>query len=304
MDSMHPDPDPLPPPSLAEIRAQIARLEASHKSRGIALSGRIIHVCHHLPVEIVRVVPEASAETGGIHSVPMTPEFKPEDHDPKMESVDAKWRIHARTAHTAMISGMRSLSDSHENIVVAWTGDVLLQAVSQPTPTQQPTATFSSLAESLAAPQQEANGNGPAVGIRDEKPLMVFGGEFDDQEKKDLESELERFQAFESKQGGDDGNLRYVPVFLPSDVSKGHYEGFCKKSKCSSNAWPSADSQRFGHYSTTSSGSTLQPLFHRLTLSGFTTTRPTRCSLIRLPRSTNLVILSLSTTTIFCSPLR
>ena len=228
---MHPDPDPLPPPSLSEIRAQISRLEASHKARGIALSGRIIHVCHHLPVEIVRVVPESSTETSsGILSVPMTPEFKPEDHDPRMESVDAKWRIHARTAHTAMISGMRSLSESHENIVVAWTGDVLLQTVSQPTPTQQPTATFSSLADSIAAPAQEANGNGPAGGVRDEKPLMVFGGEFDEQEKTDLENELERFQEFENR-GGDDGTLRYVPVFLPSDVSKGHYEGFCKKSE-------------------------------------------------------------------------
>ena len=295
---MHPDPDPLPPPSLSEIRAQIARLEASHKSRGIALSGRIIHVCHHLPVEIVRVVPESNAENGGILSVPMTPEFKPEDHDPKMESVDAKWRIHARTAHTAMISGMRSLSESHENIVVAWTGDVLLQEVSQPTPTQQSTATFSSLADSLAAPQQEANGNGPAVSARDEKPLMVFGGEFSDQEKNELESELERFQEFETK-GSDDGTLRYVPVFLPSEVSKGHYEGFCKKSTCCVNfLYSVTDRQLFGRCSTTSFGLIRLPPFPPLTRSGCTTTRPTPFSRKRWRRSTDRVILSLFTTTI------
>jgi trehalose 6-phosphate synthase/phosphatase len=301
MDSMHPDPDPLPPPSLAEIRAQIARLEESHQSRGIALSGRIIHVCHHLPVEIVRVVPESNEENGGVLSVPMTPEFKPEDHDPKMESVDAKWRIHARTAHTAMISGMRSLSESHENIVVAWTGDVLLQEVSQPTPTQQSTATFSSLADSLAASNPEANGKNTPAPPREEKPLMVFGGEFSDQEKQELESELERFQDFEKTKGSDDGTLRYVPVFLPSEVSKGHYEGFCKKSACCIISNFAADVQRSGLCSTIYSGSTRLPVSPLLTRCGCTTTRPIRCSLKRLPRSTDRGISSLFTITISCS---
>jgi trehalose 6-phosphate synthase/phosphatase len=228
MDSMHPDPTPGPPPSLEEIRSQVARLEASHKARGLPLSGRIIHVCHHLPVEIIRVVPPSAIETGGILSPPMTPEFKPEDADPKMESVDARWRIHARTAHTAMISGMRSLSDSHENIVVAWTGEILLQTQSQPTPTTQSTSTFSSIADGSLA----ANGKkSPETEVphKDEK-LMVFGGEFSPEEKKELQGELERFKEVEAE-AGTEGTLTYVPVFLPSDVSKGHYEGFCKKSK-------------------------------------------------------------------------
>lgn len=228
MDSMHPDPAPAPPPSLDEIRASITRLEDAHKARGLPLSGRIIHVCHHLPVEIIRVVPQSAIEQGGVLSPPMTPEFKPEDADPHMESVDARWRIHARTAHTAMISGMRSLSDTHENIVVAWTGEVLLQTVSQPTPTQQPTATFSSISDGLL------NGNGAGAGDHrvphDDKPLMVYGGEFTDDEQKELAGELERFQDVE-KQAQTDGTLKYVPVFLPPDVSKGHYEGFCKKSE-------------------------------------------------------------------------
>lgn len=230
---MHPDPAPAPPPSLEEIRSQVSRLEAAHKARGLPLSGRIIHVCHHLPVEIIRVVPQSAIENGGgVLSVPMTPEFKPEDADPKMESVDARWRIHARTAHTAMISGMRSLSDSHENIVVAWTGEILMQTVSQPTPTAQHVATFSSIADGLLNGTNGANENANSrsnASTHDEK-LMVFGGEFSEEEKKELSGELERFKEVEA-QAGTEGTLKYVPVFLPPDVSKGHYEGFCKKSE-------------------------------------------------------------------------
>lgn len=223
---MHPDPTPPPPPSLTEIREQISRLETAHKARGLPLSGRIIHVCHHLPVEIIRVVPASDIESGGMLSPPMTPEFKPEEHDTRMESGNARWRIHARTAHTAMISGMRSLSDTHENIVVAWTGEVLLQTQSEPTPTQQPRATFSSLAETFADSKNDLS----ASQMAEEKPMMVYGGEFSAEEKKELESELERFREVEEK-SSTDGGLRYVPVFLPPDVSKGHYEGFCKKSE-------------------------------------------------------------------------
>lgn len=64
----------------------------------------------------------------------------------------------------------------------------------------------------------------------DEKPLMVFGGEFSPEEKQELTTELEKFREVEEKQETD-GGLRYIPVFLPPDVSKGHYEGFCKTSE-------------------------------------------------------------------------
>ena len=238
MDSMHPDPEPVVPLSLDELRAQITKLEAAHKARGIPLSGRIIHVCHHLPVEIVRVVDPSALETGEYLSPPMTPEFKPEDADPKHESHDSRWRIHARTAHTAMISGMRSLSDSHENIVVAWTGEVLLQTQSQPTPTSQPLPTFSSIAEEWvggggqgATATPTAPSPAPQIPPQEEK-LKVFGGEFNEDEKKELQGELDRFREVEAA-ADTDGSLRYVPVFIPPDVSKGHYEGFCKKT-----LWP------------------------------------------------------------------
>nr|XP_019042710.1 trehalose-phosphatase [Kwoniella bestiolae CBS 10118]OCF21640.1 trehalose-phosphatase [Kwoniella bestiolae CBS 10118] len=237
MDSMHPDPAPAPPPSLEDIKAQVSRLEAAHKQKGLPLSGRIIHVMHHLPVEIVRIVPAESLEAGGMLSPPMTPEFKPEDVEAKVESADAKWRIHARTAHPALVSGIKSLSDTHDQILVAWTGEVLLQPDTNASPQPTSQATFPSIAQNLLAPfsnqHETPSPTSPSMPAPpNESPLMVFGGEFNDQEKKDVEKELERFTEVEQK-FEEGGRLKYLPVFLPPDVSKGHYEGFCKKT-----LWP------------------------------------------------------------------
>ncbi|KAK8869827.1 trehalose-phosphatase [Kwoniella newhampshirensis] len=234
MDSMHPDPAPAIPPSLSELKAQIARLEAAHKAKGLPLSGRIIHVMHHLPVEIVRIVPAESLEGNGgsVLQPPMTPEFKPEDVQATVESADAKWRIHSRTAHPALVSGIKSLSETHDQILVAWTGEVLLQPDTNTSPQMGHQSTFPSIAANLLAPFSNTNDANNVPPPSSEGPLMVFGGEFNNDEKKEVETELERFTEVETdvEKGG---RLKYVPVFLPPDVSKGHYEGFCKKT-----LWP------------------------------------------------------------------
>ncbi|KAK4688662.1 trehalose 6-phosphate synthase/phosphatase, partial [Tremellales sp. Uapishka_1] len=238
MDSMHPDPDPLPPPSLAELRSQINRLESAHQAKGLPLSGRIIHLCHHLPVEIVQIVPESGPADGGgggaalgSMNPPQTPEFKPEDADTTVESIDAKWKIHGRRGHTAMVQGIKSLSDSHEQIVVAWTGEVLLQSLpsaedSSATATKQKAAPVA--AQSVAA-NGDATPTAPALhpAIKDDTPLVVFGGQFNEAEKKEIEGELDRFSEVESSVEKS-GRLKYVPVFVPPETSKGHYEGYCK----------------------------------------------------------------------------
>lgn len=159
----------------------------------------------------------------------MTPEFKPEDAETTHESTDARWRIHTRTAHTAMVSGIRSLSETHESIVVAWTGEVLLQSQAQPTPPPRSKSNLPSISQQLAQTNLEmVTALAPAT--MQDKPLKVFGGEFSEQEKKQLKSELKRFTEIEAK-SDEGGKITYVPVFLPPDVSKGHYEGFCKKSE-------------------------------------------------------------------------
>lgn len=232
MDSMHPDPTPEVPPSLPDLKAQVARLEASHKEKGLPLSGRIIHVMHHLPVEIVRIVPADALESAGTGflSPPMTPEFKPEDAETTVESADAKWRIHARTAHPALVSGIKSLSETHDQLLVAWTGEVLIQPDNTQSPQQPSQATFSSIASNLLAPFSAGDATPQPQPPPQQGSLMVFGGEFNEADQKEIASELDRFAEAEAKFDPTD-RLKYIPVFLPPDVSKGHYEGFCKKSK-------------------------------------------------------------------------
>lgn len=201
--------------------------------------------------------------TSGSLAPPMTPEFKSEDEQATVESKDAKWKIHARTAHPALISGMKSLSETHEQFVVAWTGDILLQPSSQSTPQLDSQAKFQNL-PSIAQRLEDndtspttPNGKNRAAQVKDEKPLMVFGGEFTDEEKKELTGELKRFGQVETSRG--EGGLTYVPVFLPPDISKGHYEGFCKKSES---------------YSRSRADVALWPLFHYLLWLDSTATVP------------------------------
>jgi len=178
----------------------------------------------------------------------MTPEFKSEDADARTESHDAKWRIHSRAGHTAMVSGMRSLSDTHEQLVVAWTGEVMLQSQTAPSP-RPTTSTFSALGmvrgNSFQGQGVGAGGiAGTAQGLKpDITPVpepaakKVFAGEFSEEEKKEVEKELERFTIVESEHEGQ-ARMKYVPVFVPPAMSKGHYEQFCKKSTCISTKPP------------------------------------------------------------------
>lgn len=223
MDTIHPDPTPAPPPCLGDIREQVARLESMHRARGLPLTGRIIHVCHHLPVEIIKLGSSENGSDGNPGNLvsPITPEFKPED-TATIKSRNSKWKIHARRGHTAMISGMRSLSDTHKQIIVGWTGDILYK----PPPAEAPTPPIGASHQQekmLLADQVELH---PLIKESPDEHLMVYNSETTPEEQLDIEGELRRIVAIEDREG--EGALHYVPVFLPPDVSKGHYEGYCK----------------------------------------------------------------------------
>lgn len=102
-----------------------------------------------------------------------------------------KWTLSARRGHTAMVSGIKSLSSTHQQLVIGWTGPVSL------TP---------------------AEGGGDAADT-DEETLAGA------QDIAALEGELEAFDAREGE-----GRVKNVPVWLDKDVAKGHYEGYCKTS--------------------------------------------------------------------------
>lgn len=107
---------------------------------------------------------------------------------------------------------------------------MLIQPDNTQSPQQPSQATFSSIAGNLLAPFSAGDATPQPQPPPQQGSLMVFGGEFNEADQKEIASELDRFAEAEAKFDPTD-RLKYIPVFLPPDVSKGHYEGFCKKSK-------------------------------------------------------------------------
>ncbi|KAJ9102035.1 hypothetical protein QFC19_004963 [Naganishia cerealis] len=291
MDNMVPDPSPALPPSIPEIQAQIDHLEAAHKAKNFPLSGRIIHLCHHLPVEITRVLPRPTVTSDGSHSLegsprldsdgfasargsfsasttagvlspPRIPEFKEPDSVSRVTE-DLSWKLASRRGHTAMISGMRSLSSTHEQVVVAWTGDIMQEYTDQQdlpkqqdkkpaavtgrapgasTPKKMPgmqrtysvagtapgedTPSQGDLQASAPPLQQEPVDDG-RPSLPASNPHAVYLPELTAKEKHALEIELNKFSTYEVEKEGD-GKMSYVPVFVPREEARGHYEGYCK----------------------------------------------------------------------------
>ena len=121
--------------SLSAVRDHVRALEARHKANGVHLSGRIIHVSHYLPLICTF---SSSPTRDGVLSPPPTPPHVPSDVPPSpTEELPAspssappaphtpRWKLSPRYGHSAMTSGIRSLSETHEQLIVGWTGDVL-----------------------------------------------------------------------------------------------------------------------------------------------------------------------------------
>ncbi|RDB27871.1 Alpha,alpha-trehalose-phosphate synthase [UDP-forming] A [Hypsizygus marmoreus] len=115
--------------SLDQVRADIRQLEQHHRENGIPLSGRVLHVVHYLPVV-------ATLNTrAGVLSPPPTPPVKPADaatDSPEQIASPPAWTLAPRYGHAAMISGIESLSSTHEQLIIGWTGDIL-----SPTPNER-----------------------------------------------------------------------------------------------------------------------------------------------------------------------
>jgi trehalose 6-phosphate synthase/phosphatase len=184
--------------SIDKVREQIRQLEEENIRKGIPLSGRIIHVCHYLPITATLLRPN-----GGVLSPPATPPSMPEEvsplesdqtppqSEPPVEKSPTVWSLSPRYGHAAMISGIRSLSQTHEQLIVGWTGDV-----------------------------QSPNGT-------DKIPFDTIS----QQERNDFGSALQDYQRKESDPDDDnDSKTNYVPVWLEDHVAHGHYDGYCKQS--------------------------------------------------------------------------
>ncbi|KAJ7193542.1 trehalose 6-phosphate phosphatase [Mycena pura] len=110
--------------SLDEVRQQVRALEADHRAAGIPLSGRVLHVCHYLPVTATLNASSgvlSPPATPPASDVPLTPPAEPL---PVLSSDSAVWTLGMRYGHAALISGIRSLAATHEQLIIGWTGDI------------------------------------------------------------------------------------------------------------------------------------------------------------------------------------
>lgn len=207
--------------SLDAVREQVRALEEAHKAQGVQLSGRIVHVCHYLPV-IPSLVSHTSPAAAGVLSPPPSPPTHYGDvptsptgdaaqaEQSQQPSVPSKrWAFAPRYGHAAMISGIRSLSATHEQLIVGWTGDI-------------------ALLPSVGAASAEENGGGTDDGEQSIPSHLVSRAD-----REALEAELVGYDEDGQGQGieRNKGKLEYVPVWLEDKVAHGHYEGYCKTSK-------------------------------------------------------------------------
>ncbi|KAJ3507777.1 hypothetical protein NLJ89_g6115 [Agrocybe chaxingu] len=189
--------------SIAKVREGIATLEEQHRRVGIPLSGRIIHVCHYLPITATLLSKNAAL---GVLSPPATPPSKPADveapqviqssvfsaepaeEEDSLSEHPPTWSLSPRYGHAAMISGIRSMSQTHEQLIVGWTGDI------------------------MASPTDKV----PVDNVSQK-------------EREEFEVALKNYIPKENDPDDQrDGKTKYVPVWLEDKVAHGHYDGYCK----------------------------------------------------------------------------
>jgi trehalose 6-phosphate synthase/phosphatase len=134
--------------SVEQVRKHVRALEQEHLAKGIPLSGRILHVSHYLPViatlnNCANVLsPPATPPNGELETsskgqqnahppeTPSTTATPP----PAPAAVPPRWSIAPRDGHTAMVSGIHSLSHTHEQVIIGWIGDVRSSAQGETIP--------------------------------------------------------------------------------------------------------------------------------------------------------------------------
>lgn len=124
--------------SLEDIRQAIVNIEADYKAKGVALSGRIVHACHYLPiVSRLNTGETPRNEQSGLATPPRTPDFLPRspegvaspgqplslDDTVAEKPAPSRWVLAPRRGHTTMTSGIRSLSTTHDQLIIGWTGE-------------------------------------------------------------------------------------------------------------------------------------------------------------------------------------
>lgn len=222
MDSFTADAQPTQDIDLGDVRAKIRALQDAHAANGIALSGRVIHVCHYLPV------------TATLASAPAAPADK--------DKGGARWRLAPRIGHSAMVSGIRSISATHEQVIVGWTGDLYAPAPAPATPTSPPAIVPSGADKDAGQPGPDYSAQttgvlpppailpAESVGEADRAALAEQVYKYEDD--AGLGAEGSAYDVGENEEKVEGAKpIRLVPVWLDDQVAHGHYEGYCKTSE-------------------------------------------------------------------------
>ena len=118
---------------------------------------------------------------------------------PSQPDLKSKWHVSVRYGHSAMVSGIASLSATHEQVYVGWTGDIYTPSSSAST--SEPA--YTKLAAGAVVPEDKA-------GLEE---ILASGRHL-------LTDELPEGKT-----------MSYVPVWLEDKQAHGHYDGYCKQSE-------------------------------------------------------------------------
>jgi trehalose 6-phosphate synthase/phosphatase len=118
-------------------------------------------------------------------------------------AASSPWSLAARYGHAVMISGIRSLSSSHEQIVIGWTGDIA------PPPSSASASTSSVVTAGADKVPAYAISQADKAAFQDALDAYKIDPEDDRGEKR----------------------AKYLPVWLDDKVAHGHYDGYCKQSE-------------------------------------------------------------------------
>ncbi|KAK0557107.1 hypothetical protein OC846_000754 [Tilletia horrida] len=256
--------------TLAQLRSAIGSLTEDYNAKhpNAQLSGRIIHVSHFLPFHVnLLAAPPQPRGPGPFHQADTTGNeasdsavaedseeatvqgtADPSHSQAAPSSHNRKWSLNPRRGHTALNSGIRSLSEAHEQVFVGWLGDLPLCApddgsedshVSRPPP--PPHASHPSQTAAAAAAAAAASSSRP-----EEPECRPYELETDRAKIEELFDELivpvDRCELPSNEDGqektsipsmDDARGIKYVPVWMDYDVAHGHYEGYCKQT-----LWP------------------------------------------------------------------
>lgn len=227
--------------SLKDVRAQVARLEAEHKAKGIQLSGRIIHVCHYLPVTCALAsspLPPSSSSLNGIPSPPQTPPAKAADIDTVPSPIVGSDEPVENNAPP----GVNAIHETQERFHVPVTSPASSSKAAKGSRWQLASryghsAMVSGISSLCATHEQVFVGwtgdvyAGP-VRANQEEHSKLASGDVGAEERKELEGILSDLD-LDKKDSEKNHKQRYVPVWLDDKIAHGHYDGYCKQSESS-----------------------------------------------------------------------